>query len=326
MSQSLRRTRLHMKQDPNSLLAQRLGPAFVSYRRDFAAAEAGRRPEYPLHLDVDVTTACNFRCPMCPAGAAGHNFPGLTKGLRLPRALYSRALAEGRAFGLPSVRLGLTGEPSLVEDIDAWVAEAAAAGVIDISLITNGSRLTAELSRRLIEAGLTRLMISVDAASSETYSRLRPGGSWGILLKNIETFLSLRAKAASVLPLLRLSFVETNANQAEAEAFVERFSPLADYLSLQRYQNIVGGSSGLKAPAGRAPAEEGFCAEPFTRLALHADGGLFPCCSDFGRRRPLGNLASASLVEIWNSAEARFLCTEAAKDSQPCALCLAAGR
>ena len=325
MSTAIQRSLQAADQDPEARLGRLLGPAFTEYRRRFRDAEAGRRPAAPLHLDVDVTTACNFRCPMCPAGQAqtGHFFPGLTRGLFMDRSLYRRALAEGASFGLPSLRLGLTGEPLLVEDIHLWAAEAREAGVLDISLITNGSLLTPARAQSLMEAGLTRLMVSVDAAGPETYARVRPGGSWEALLENLAAFLAVRRAAGSELPLLRLSFVEMEANLAERGRFRETFAPLADYLSFQRYQNILS-LSGI-APAGPGcGAPSGFCAEPFTRLALQVDGGLFPCCSDFGRLAPLGRFPEVSLSGVWNSPGAQKLAETGAAGREPCRQCRSA--
>ena len=321
MSQAINRSRLTAAQDPNAVLTAVLGPKFAAYRRAFSRAEAGERPPAPLHLDIDVTTACNFHCPMCPAGSARHIFPGFRKGLFLDRRLYRKALAEASSFNLPSLRLGLTGEPLLAPDIAAWVREAKEAGVLDISLITNGRLLSPELSRQLIEAGLTRLMISVDAGGPETYARVRPGGDWNILLRNIRGFLEARREAASSLPLLRISFVEMSVNQGDRAGFEKTFGPLADYLSFQRYHNILGSEDTDFSLETAAPAG-GFCAEPFTRLAVHADGGLFPCCSDFGRLKPLGNLAGGGLLATWRSGEAIFLTGPQAGRQDPCRACL----
>jgi len=320
MPEALQRSRLVAAQDPEARLGRLLGPSFSEYRRRFREAEAGRRPAAPLHLDVDVTTACNFRCPMCPAGQSGHFFPGLTRGLFLDRGLYRRALAEGAALGVPSLRLGLTGEPLLLDDIHQWAAEAKAAGFLDISLITNGSLLTPERSQNLLAAGLTRLMVSVDAARPETYALVRPGGHWETLRENLAAFLAVRRAAGSELPLLRLSFVEMKVNLAERELFRETFAPLADYLSFQRYQNILGLPETDFAPAAE-PQAAAFCAEPFTRLALQADGGLFPCCSDFGRQAPLGRFPKNSLAEVWNSPAALRLAEAGAADRPPCRQC-----
>ena len=326
MSEKINRSRHLASTDPNERLAAVLGEAFRRYRRAWAEAEKGLRPAFPLHLDVDVTTACNFACPMCPAGNSGHIFPGFQKGRRLDFRLYQKALVEGADFGLPSLRLGLTGEPLLIPDISNWVEAARQRGFIDIALITNGRLLSPGLSRELIEAGLTRLMISVDAADEEIYSQVRPGGDWNLLLANIAAFLEAREKSGSVLPLLRLSFVEMNINRHQRRAFEERFAPMADYLSFQRYQNILGAEDTKFASfpdlSGSEKAAAGFCSEPFTRLALHVDGGLFPCCSDFGRQRPLANLTSGGIFAAWDSEAARALAGPGAAGAEPCRTCL----
>lgn len=324
-TQAIQRSRLSGAADPNATLAALSGPGFGRYREAWAMAESGVRPEHPLHLDVDVTTACNFRCQMCPAGNDRHFFPGFKPGLFLDREMYRKALAEGAVFGLPSIRLGMTGEPLLVPDIDDWVREAKSSGVLDISLITNARLLTPDVSGRLIEAGLTRLMISVDAGSVDVYSKVRPGGDWDILLHNIFAFLRTRSEKKSITPLLRVSFVEMEINKNEREKFLEIFEPLADYISFQRYSNIFGAAN-TQLGQGVAETENRFCAEPFTRLALHADGGLFPCCADFGRTRPLGNLKDGSLLATWQSEAARRLCRPEAKKAEPCCRCLAASR
>lgn len=326
MEEAIKRSRHLSLDDPNEIIGEIMGEKFRQYRRDWEAAEGGQRPGFPLHLDVDITCACNLSCPMCPAGNSGHIFPGFKKGQKLDEKLYSRALAEGREFGLPSLRLGLTGEPLLVNEINVRVDQARRAGVLDVSLITNGQLLSPSISAALIDGGLTRLMISIDAASEAAYARVRPGGDWGRLMNNIEAFLNYREKSGSRLPLLRLSFVEMTVNQAERDLFEKKFEGLADYLAFQKYQNILGAADtdfGLEELSASNPAA--FCPEPFTRMALHADGGLFPCCSDFGRLRPLANIKNKGLAETWNSPEALALTGPGGASAEPCRTCLNRG-
>ena len=40
---------------------------YISWRRSFEASDTGEAfPEYgPLSINMDLTTACNFRCPHC---------------------------------------------------------------------------------------------------------------------------------------------------------------------------------------------------------------------------------------------------------------------
>ncbi len=329
MNSPIERSVIKSTINPNDYLAEKLGGDFRSYRSAWLRAEAGQRPPTPLHLDVDVTCACNLSCPMCPAGSTRHSFPNFIKGRRLAEELYQKALREAESFNLPSIRLGMTGEPLLIDDIHQWVAEAKAAKIIDISLITNGQLLDEGLIPKLIKSGLVRLMVSIDAATAETYARSRPGGDWQRLMSNLEAFIKIRAELGRGLPLLRLSFVEMNFNYLEKELFVEKFGPLADYLSIQRYQNIFKQADTDFAPPKaekKAPAKvenPGQCLEPLTRLALLADGSLFPCCSDFARLAPLGHLAETTLLTVWNSEKAKSLCAKNFYLHEPCQSCLA---
>jgi hypothetical protein len=319
----LARGRLEAAADPDEILSGLFGPRFADYRRRWALAEKGFRPDRPLHLDVDLTTVCDLACPMCPAGRPDEGlFPGL--GLFMSETTYQAALREASAWKLPSLRLGVTGEPLLVPEIARWVAEAKAADVLDVALITNGQRLDEETGRALIESGLTKLMISVDAATARTYAEVRPGGNFEKLVENLRNFLALRAALKNSTPLVRLSFVEMTANVAERDLFREKFSVSADWLVFQNYLNARQRPGSDLAPTRIAPPDR--CPDPLTRLALQVDGGLFPCCSDFGRLSPLGRFPEASLAEVWNSKEALALCDPAAPKPTACRRCLAASR
>jgi hypothetical protein len=106
-------------------------------------------------------------------------------------------------------------------------------------------------------------------------------------------------------------------NQDDLPRFRREIAPLADYASIQNYQNIMG----LEETSwGLGAAAPGPCLEPRTRLALHAGGGLFPCCSDFGRLAPLGFFPDQSLYEAWNSPAALEL-AQGESDRPACRLC-----
>jgi hypothetical protein len=234
---------------------------------------------------------------------------------------------ESQKNQLPALRLGVTGEPLLLKNIAQYVQAARDRGVLDVALITNGQNLWPEMSQALIAAGLTRLMVSVDAATESTYRLVRPGGDWARLKSNLRDFLAIRASLKSPLPLLRLSFVDLALNAADKPLFERDFGPLADYLTFQSYQSL-GGLPNLNPgldnapPASLSPGD--VCLEPRCRLALHADGGLFPCCSDFGRLQPLGYFPALSLSQAWNSAPARELARDQGAFPQ-CRACQAAG-
>ncbi|MDR3038250.1 MAG: radical SAM protein, partial [Candidatus Adiutrix sp.] len=284
----------------------RFGARFTDYRRRWAETSARGDPgDFPLSLDLAVNSGCQLSCLMCPRAAGPGRRDHLTQRQKMPPALFERLMAQAEEHQLPALTLGLAGEPLLHPEIARLTARAARAGIMDIRLGTNGLKLTDDLAGALVDSGLTRLEISVDAARPETY-RLVRGGDLGELERAIDIFLERRRQAGSETPLLRLSFLRLDQNRAEEGDFLARFGPLADMLSLQEPLWFPG--TRLPKPSYPrsnfrylAPA----CAQSWQRLGISQDGGLWPCCSltsalPFNIRY---READADLARIWRSPE-----------------------
>ena len=67
-----------------------------------------------------------------------------------------------------------------------------ALGVPKVELITNGCLLTGDMSRRLIEAGLDTLWVSLDGIRPESYSDVRLGALLPEVLENLKDFKAVR--------------------------------------------------------------------------------------------------------------------------------------
>ena len=52
--------------------------------------------------------------------------------------------------------------------------------------------LNEEISKKLISSGLTRIQISIDATNQQTYDKVRPGGDYNKIIKNVHNFIKLR--------------------------------------------------------------------------------------------------------------------------------------
>lgn len=87
--------------------------------------------------------------------------------------------------------------------------------VKSIHLHTNGLLLTEEMWNKLsdIHDLIQTIEISVDAATKETYEKIRRGGKWELLMKNLHFISSLKLNS------VRLSFVVQDCNYMEMEKF-----------------------------------------------------------------------------------------------------------
>jgi heme b synthase len=163
----------------------------------------------PLRLLAwETTRRCNLDCRHCRASATGGPYPG-----ELTTAEGKRLLTDVAGMG-PAVIILTGGEPLLREDILELTEYGHGLG-LRMVMAVNGTLLTKELARRLKEAGIQRLSISLDGAEADSHDALRavPGAFVGAL-QGIEA-----AKAAG-LPF-QVNTTITRANLSELPAIYE---------------------------------------------------------------------------------------------------------
>lgn len=61
-----------------------------------------------------------------------------------------------------------------------------------ISFHTNGHKLTSKKSRELIDSGLDEIIVSLNAASEETYSKVTGNSNYKKVVQNIQEFMELK--------------------------------------------------------------------------------------------------------------------------------------
>ena len=117
-------------------------------------------------------------------------------------------------------------------------------------LETNALLLDEPLSRRVLAAGLGSITFSLDAATAETYRRLKPSGDFEKAERNTDAFLRL-ARERRDRPYVQIQFVKTPENSAEAPAFLRRWRGRgADAVHVKPMLNFAGSCG----PAPAAPA------------------------------------------------------------------------
>jgi GTP 3',8-cyclase len=119
-------------------------------------------------LRVSVTDKCNFRCRYCmPA----EGLEWLPRDEILSFEEIQRLVGVLASMGVDEVRL-TGGEPLVRRDLPVLVSMlATTAGVRDLSLTTNGVLLD-RLAGPLVEAGLTRLNVSLDSLSHVRFAEI----------------------------------------------------------------------------------------------------------------------------------------------------------
>ncbi len=84
-----------------------------------------------------------------------------------------------------------------------------------VELITNGTLLTEKRARRLIDAGLDTLWVSLDGARPESYEDVRLGAALPKVLENVTRFQRLRGGGHFPKPEIGIAFVAMTRNVAD---------------------------------------------------------------------------------------------------------------
>ncbi len=179
--------------------------AYVRWRRGVRRAEElGVEPppppsQAPVSINLDLTTACNYRCTHCI------DWDILNTKHRLAEADLRASLALMRERGLRSVILIGGGEPTLYPGFVGFVGFLKELG-LSVAVVTNGSR-----GDRLLEAipTLTEgdwIRMSLDAGSNELFEAMHRPTNSSVTLDAICAWVP-RLKAANPKPRIGFSYI-----------------------------------------------------------------------------------------------------------------------
>ena len=172
-------------------------------------------------------------------------------------------------------------------------------------MVTNGTLLNAKRRASMLNSGITKVFISLDAATSQTYNKQRLSGKFDLVVKNILNFVEERNRQGGKYPLVRVSFLRNALNIHEEEAFREFWHDKVDMLAFQKMNDLPDLDSGLTLKKQNLEKES--CSFPFKQLVVDYQGDILPCCKMGGKKLALGNIKNMTLEKAWNSKEMQSL-------------------
>lgn len=162
----------------------------LAYARWFdELALTGSEPRWPTQLELALSNTCNLQCVMCDGEWSSSIRSHRDQLPPLPKVYGDRFFTELEEFipHLNRVKF-LGGEPFLAAEtmrvIDLLVD---AKAQVDCHVTTNGTQWTPRVERAL-DALPMDVSVSVDAATAETYERIRRGSSWAGLQANLDRY------------------------------------------------------------------------------------------------------------------------------------------
>ena len=268
-------------------------PRWRAFRKAYHAAAGLVAPQFPLQIDFELNSTCQMKCGFC---LHGH---GKVKKRELSYTDFCKVIDEGASHGLCSIKLNYINEPLLRRDLPRFIDYARSQGVLNIYFATNGLLLNQEMAQQLIDSKVSKIMISLDATTPETFMAMRRSKGFERIVANIHRLLEMRTDG---YPLVRVNFLETPVNAHESEAFISQWQGVADMLGFQQQVGLPGVEYELLTDVDNFQ-----CAFPFKLVVIDCDGNILPCCTFSGREMPLGNIADMTIAQAWNSKRMTWL-------------------
>lgn len=307
----------NLSQDEKNFIlqAEKLTGAKFSEHEEYIFPEL--RPEINLAW-LELTHRCNFRCVHCYQGGA-HNDTGGTLSFHEWERVISQ-LAELHCNGVQFIG----GEPCLYEGLADLIRFSHYAGIRNISLTTNLSRLNEELISSFVDCGV-QVNFSVYGASSEIHNQItRTPGSFERLIRNIkllnESGISMRANVI----IMRVN----ESYRDDIKAMLESIG-----VSHVKFDEVRGGDESLAPVNPKMQAhspnfwtnvkafEQNYSVNScwFGKFAISPDGTIYPC--EFERRITYGNIHRENIADILAGNEIRRWWYFSLSNIHPCSSC-----
>ena len=269
-------------------LARLLNLAKVTFAYSLSAI-CGRSIQMglPFSASIEPANYCNLKCRQCPTGLgeikkaksklSTENFKQ-TLDAMLPELIY--------------LNLYFQGEPLLNPLVPEMVAYATKHGVTTC-ISTNGHFLTEDTALKLKDAGLDRLIVSLDGADSKSYSLYRQGGDFETVIQGIKN--AVRAGLYVELQCLLLSSTENDKEkiiQIGNSLNVSKitFKTAQFYNSDPLMPTDNRNSRYKKGTLTPKKPQNNRCWRIASSVVINTDGEVLPCCYDKDASHSYGNI------------------------------------
>ena len=183
-------------------------------------------------FQVESAIACNLKCVMCPWREIAKNVEN--RGIMTPEVWQAIRPYLDR---VQSVDFTGGGEPLLQPRLPEWIADATRAGC-ETGFLSNGLLLTEEKLKKILDAGVNWMCISMDGADAEMYNKIRVGSNFDRVCEHVANIATLRS---GNIPKTMINFVLMDINCHQMEDMVQLAARLGvDQLNFKQCDVIRG--------------------------------------------------------------------------------------
>jgi radical SAM protein with 4Fe4S-binding SPASM domain len=263
----------------------------------------------PFSISVEPTTSCNLRCPECPSGLRA-----FTRDTGMLDKEFFKTTIDELSPELLYLIFYFQGEPYLNTKFLDMVAYASQKGIYTATS-TNAHYLTDANCEKTIRSGLSRMIISIDGTTQETYESYRIGGNLEKVLEGAKRIVKWKKELKSRTPHLIFQFLVVRHNEHQIDevyrlakeigidevrlktAQVYEYENGNELIPLQeqysRYTKNKDGTYSIKNKMVNS------CWRMWQGCVITWDGIVVPCCFDKDATHRLGNLKEQKFAQLW---------------------------
>ena len=137
------------------------------FRNDYSKANSLEKLNHPVQVDIELNSSCNMACPFCIHGYE------MRPRKNLSFNQYKNIVDQAVALGVRGLKLNYLNEPMLRKDLEKCIKYAKNVGILNVYFVTNGTLLNKKRRASIIESGVTKIFVSLDAVTEDTYNKQR---------------------------------------------------------------------------------------------------------------------------------------------------------
>jgi len=168
---------------------------------------------FPKYVEIEVTTKCPYRCVICE-----HTYWKDQEEKHLSFIEFKHIVDQFP--GLKWTNITGEGEAFFNPDYMKMIEYLKSNGTC-VYLVDTFDKMDGGTSRDLIEMGVDGIYLSIDAATQETYERIKVGCKFDRVITNLKNFIELKKKMGSPIPELCIRYTLTKYNVNEIPKFMD---------------------------------------------------------------------------------------------------------
>ena len=270
-------------------------------------------PPCPKSVKIELTGRCNFRCGFC---ALRMRDCQPTREQDMDIALFKRITAEMFEAGVKEIGVFYLGESLMAPDLTIEAVEYLKQdlGMPYVFLTTNASLCKPIVATGLMQAGLDSLKFSINAYSEEQFEEVMgvKRKLYRQAIENVKSTWNVRKRIGGNTKLYASSIQYDGEQADKMQGIVDEISPYVDqhyWLPLYSMGSVATqreAELGYRPTAGNQGRIGGLvqplpCWSAFTEGHVRSDGSVSLCCFDADGRFVVGDLKTASWMEVWHS-------------------------